>query len=610
MNIVKAPTTRRKTQKPQGLDQMPIGIGFDIQSLNLFCMYIMSENASIRTHHLSMMKKLFDRIDLDRYRNDPERLLRIEFIKRGLQGRIIQKIKNRDVLMKYINGGMEEQPLMMINLAELSSEEIEWINGTISESLKHAFMYDYVDEIIDICTRFKQEDYVRKGTIVEEFETVVDRVKKEFRKAKNESATEIEFSLAEGVFEEILYDVYQRETNPSRRLLTGMQGFNELVGGGLESGRVYMLFGMAGAGKSLTMLNIAYQIKKYNKGYQCKDRTKKPCICILTMENSVHETITRLFSLVAGQRMSNFSYEEVVKKLKEDGELYLNDESPIDIFIKYKPNMSCDTTYLYSLYDELEERGFEMICLLQDHIKRIRPAFPRHDMRLDLGENVNDFKTFAIEKDIPVISDSHLNRDGARVIDSALSANKQDITRLLGRSNVGESMLMIDNTDCGIIINKEYDKDGREYIIFFRQKMRDEASKRDYIAQPFVVGSSIRLVEDLYDTVPAFKESLYEAQALINNNKANVRRNDYSMNIKQIDDDDSIFSMKPQEISISQMQYNVVGTPSQPIYNNYGVTPQQSNQQSMYSPIQPLQQPTQQTKPAIYFVDDAGSIIY
>ena len=261
--------------------------------------------------------------------------------------------------MKYINGGMEEQPLMMINLAELSSEEIEWINGTISESLKHAFMYDYVDEIIDICTRFKQEDYVRKGTIVEEFETVVDRVKKEFRKAKNESATEIEFSLAEGVFEEILYDVYQRETNPSRRLLTGMQGFNELVGGGLESGRVYMLFGMAGAGKSLTMLNIAYQIKKYNKGYQCKDRTKKPCICILTMENSVHETITRLFSLVAGQRMSNFSYEEVVTKLKEDGELYLNDESPIDIFIKYKPNMSCDTTYLYSLYDELEERGFE-----------------------------------------------------------------------------------------------------------------------------------------------------------------------------------------------------------------------------------------------------------
>ena len=140
--------------------------------------------------------------------------------------------------------------------------------------------------------------------------------------------------------------------------------------------------------------------------------------------------------------------------------------------------------------------------------------------------------------------------------------------------------------------------------------MRDEASKRDYIAQPFVAGSSIRLVEDLYDTVPAFKESLYEAQALINNNKANVRRNDYSMNIKQIDDDDSIFSMKPQEISISQMQYNVVGTPSQPIYNNYGVTPQQSNQQSMYSPIQPLQQPTQQTKPAIYFVDDAGSIIY
>ena len=584
MNITRNANKSIKTSQKQ---ESQIGITFDIQSLDLFCMYIMSENAYIRTSNLAMMKKLFDRIEISRYQNDMEKLLRLEFIRRGLEARLDKKIKNKNILLKYISGGLEDKPLMTYNFKELSSEEIDWINGTISESLKHAFMYDYIDEIMDLCTRFKAEDYNRRGDIVKEFEDIIDRVKKEFRRAKNESMTDIEFSLADGIFEEIMYDVYNRELNPSRRLLTGMQGFNELVGGGLESGRVYMLFGMAGAGKSLTMLNIAYQIKKYNKNYVCKDKTKRPCIVLLTMENSVHETITRLFSLITGERMNGFSIDEVIRKLREDGELVLNDESPIDIFIKYKPNMSIDTTYLYVLTDNLEDKGYEVICLLQDHVKRIRPAFSRHDLRLDLGEVVNDFKVFANEKDIPVISDSHLNRDGARIIDQALSARKgssgngQDITRLLGRSNVGESMLMIDNTDCGIILNKEYDKDGNEYMVFFRQKMRDQCTKRDYIAQPFYKGSTIRLVEDLYNPLPMFKETLYNPATL---NTSNIHKNDYSDNITNLDDeDDTIFKkpispmqgihgsvgIAPQQISLSNMNFEVVGGPSTPIYNNY-----------------------------------------
>lgn len=611
MNIYKDPSKKKNNKKET---EQPVAITFDLQSLNLFCMYVVSENSYIRSSHIAMMRKLFERIDVTRYQNDSEKLIRLEFIKRGLDGRVVKKIRNRDMLMKYVNGGFSDKPLINTNFGELSSEEIEWINETMSESLKHAFMYDYIDEIMDVCARFKAEDYSRKGTIVSEFENIVDRVKKEFRRVKNESLSEMEFTLADGIFEEVMCDVYARESNPSRRLKTGMQGFNELVGGGLESQRTYMLFGMAGSGKSLTMLNIAYQIKKYNRNYQCKDKTKKPCIAILTMENSVHETVTRLFSIITGDRMTNYTIDEVIEKLRTDGELVLNDESPIDIFIKFKPNLSIDTTYLYTLYDDLLDRGYEMICLMQDHVKRIRPAFPRHDMRLDLGEVVNDFKTFAIEKDIPVISDSHLNRDGARIIDSAQSANKQDATKLLGRSNVGESMLMIDNVDCAIIINKEYDRDGKEYMIFFRQKMRDQASKRDYIAHPFAVGSTIRLVEDLLDPIPAFRESLYEPTTMNRgDSNSNVRMNDYSGNIRNLDDDDDgLFNKKtknmpqvystgmvPETIQLSTMNFDLIGGPSVPVYQNY--------QNPVSSPIQEtgfFDQPTgvpQGMVHAIYF---------
>ena len=60
------------------------------------------------------------------------------------------------------------------------------------------------------------------------------------------------------------------------------------------------------------------------------------------MENTVVETITRLFDLaVEGSiGMANYSIDEVLRKLRQEGELVLDDDSPIDIVIKYT-NKTC-----------------------------------------------------------------------------------------------------------------------------------------------------------------------------------------------------------------------------------------------------------------------------
>ena len=131
-------------------------------------------------------------------------------------------------------------------------------------------------------------------------------------------------------------DTFNKIKSPSRKLFCGMQGVNQLTGG-FESGRVYMLFGTSGVGKSLTLLNIAYQIKQYNRQYKPKDPTKIPCVVILTMENTMTETITRLFDMtVEGSRgMGNYTVDEAVKLMKYQGGLYLNDSSPINLIIKY-----------------------------------------------------------------------------------------------------------------------------------------------------------------------------------------------------------------------------------------------------------------------------------
>ena len=591
-------------------------VSFDLATLNIYCEYVLSENSYIKGSNLQTMKKLFDNIDTSIYAGDPDRQARIDFIQRGLEARLIHKIRNRNLIEQYINGGPVDRPILNTdNFKELSTEDINWINASVSETVKHLFMYNYIDRITDLCQRFKSENYKRRSDIAYEFEALIDEIKNEFRKLRAEELTESEFSLMEGVFREVIVQVYARETSPSRRLKLGFQGMNLMLGGGLESQRVYMLFGTAAAGKSFTMLDMMLQIRKYNKDYVCHDKTKRPCIVLLTMENSVHESVTRLFSMISGGNMQNYTLEEVYDILEKQGDLTLTDDNPIDIYIKYKANLSVDTSYLYTLYEDLEDQGYEPIVFFQDHIKRIKPAISFRDLRLDLGEIVNEFKAFANEKDIPVVSDSHLNRDAAKILDEAAKANKQDLARLLGRSTVSESMLMIDNCDLAMIITKDHDRFGNEYMGFVQVKTRTRCDL-EYFAQPFVHGNNIKLVEDVYEPVPSYRVQLHE-QDLSNKNKS-----DYGNDIQRIEDEDddlfsSISSKSPVEDMYNNNQmiqpgYTIIGGPSESIYPMADGIMQDIGRNMIINNINDsfyneLITKYPNAKPAMYFVNDDGT---
>lgn len=538
-------------------DLKPIKLNLDLMTFDILCRYTLQSNSIVRMEHLVNLRKLISILDYSTYENDPEKVKRVNFILRALQARLDENINDRDIVLTYINGGLTFQvDFLDYNRLDLSKNEILYVNKMISETLQWQFIYNKIDDIQDICTRFKTSDYSTRGNIVNEFEGMVDELKNEFRRSKvNDNSVDMTFSLRAGRFESAVTDTWNMITNPSRRLITGMQGLNEMTGGGFESGRVYMLLGTSGVGKSVTLLNLIYQMKKFNCNYKTKDPTKTPCIVLLTMENTVVETITRLFDLVieGSHGMANYSVEDVIKMLREQGELVLNDSSPIDIVIKYKANKSVNTSYLYSLCDDLEDDGYEVICLVQDHVKRIRSIYSNTDLRLELGDTVNEFKVFAAEKDIPVITNSHLNRDAARILEDAARKSNQDAGKLLGKSNIGESMLMIDNLDCGIIITLDFDKEENRYMAFNLIKMRDKTN-RTYIAQPFNRGSTIRLIEDV-GGIPQFKESIHTApeikrNSIIKVSGASTMANniDDVIDINEKDRNDNAFASKQYSI--------------------------------------------------------------
>ena len=499
-----------------------IKVTIDIRTFTIICRYTLSSSSYLRMSHLLNLRKFMVTLDPSVYENDIEKQKRVRFINLALEARIDHNLTNQEMIITHIYSNLDfDVDFIDLSNIEMNADEIMWVHKLVEDSLKYFFIYESADQMLDICTKIKGSDFNQRAELIAEYENILNTTQNRFRQVKQDTnATDIQFSLRDGDFEKSLRETYDLITNPSRRLITGMQGLNEMLGGGFESGRTYMFFGLTGIGKSIVLLNIIYQMKKYNRFYKPKDPTKIPCIVLLTMENTVVETLTRLFdmSVENSMGMENYTFDEVLNKLRNEGELVLNSNSPIDIVIRYKANKSVDTNYLYELYDELENDGYEIICLVQDHVKRIRSIWGSAELRLELGDIVNEFKVFAAEKDIPVITNSHLNRDAARVVeDDSTKANKTDITMKLGKSNAGESLLMIDNLDCAFIINPDYDEEGNKHMVFKSIKARIKEG-RTYIVQPFAYGSPIRLVEDV-GGIPQFKESLHVNRQIVNRNK-------------------------------------------------------------------------------------------
>ena len=365
----------------------------------------------------------------------------------------------------------------------MSNQELIYIDETVSGALRSTFLDSDMDKFYELYTRYKAQDYRYRDEMNAEIEEFVSYLYNKFRRSKAEDPNTISFSLRGEEFENSISDIHDRLSSPSRYLYTTMQGMNMITVGGFECGRVYLLVGMAGVGKSMLMLNLALQMKKANKGYITKDPTKIPTIVFLTQENSVDETVDRICTMITGKGMANFSKEEIINLLRTKGELMLEGDNNININIIYKPDRSIDTGDLYTIVEDLEDDGYEVIALFQDHIKRIRSIDRgvRSDIRLELGAVVNEFKVFANIKQIPVITVSHLNRDASKTIDSSATGNKMDLTRLLGRSNVGESMLMVDNADWACIVNKEFDMEENPYLVLKRIKLRNGDNPYDYI---------------------------------------------------------------------------------------------------------------------------------
>lgn len=508
--IDKRKTKGNKTQKI--ITKMSIGT-----ICNLW-FYVMSESDYITKTNLLNLKKLLDMIDINRSYDVENELPTIQYfnvLSETVNAILEEYVDDFDELFDYLveRSSEEMMPKNTIrNLFEklnrdnqMSSKKVLYWNKYIQTNLDYASIYNNISDLKEIVETFEHTDPQKIEHIIPKAKETLTVLSQSFNRnvmsteSKRNSFNPLDRNNARNIIGNSLNSML----NPGNKISTGYRMFDEMLGGGLQEGRCYLLLGQSKGFKSGTVLNIVMNVATHYVDYQLKDPTKIPCVLYFTMENSMNETFERIYNYLGID--FDFPYEIIKNKMGREIKKYKITEEDIDkildviqketyektgivLRIEFKEHMSVDTGVLETFYENysiLDNQ--EIIFIAQDYIKRIHSqrVYRTEQKRDELGEVINEFCNFAKDKNIPILTISQLNRAALSATETKKINKKKDIIRGMGASFVGESNLVYENADYTILTGKEEDEDdGRTYQTFHLAMARGK-SYRNYFAQPF-----------------------------------------------------------------------------------------------------------------------------
>ena len=512
----------KKLLNVKNIKLTPLKIKFDITRLDMIISFLYKQSVLRTRKTLTNTYKLFQNLDESLIEGNPDLTARVWIIKTTLRGRLEEGFENDENLMQYCfdqsdSDEFKEKTLKYIlENKKISYEESKYIVKTIDDTLEFGYVITIKGIVQDIIDQIDDQQYKTYKEVSNDLYEIANSIINIKRRTTSLGSDQT-FSLNTEEFEEVVEDALQKLKDRNRVFITGIQRLNTLLSPGYLSKRLYIYLAFPGKGKSTILLKSALDIKRYNAGVKTKDPDKRPAVLLLTLENDIPETIERLYNMaVDADDIRNFTAKQVKRKMREKGHLRLTAEDNIDIIIKEYKNRELDTNDLYTIINDLDDEGVEVISLVLDYIKRIRPVERANDEKTELKNISNELKELAKYFDIPVITAQQLNRSGASVVDAALQAKKEDVTRLVGRDSIAGAWEIIENSDFCCIINPEVKSDTQELFLTFKLLKRryrsseenEKLRRLEYFNQPFEPNNEIRLLDDIDLPAPLALESL------------------------------------------------------------------------------------------------------
>lgn len=482
---------------------LQIKLKLNLTQLDNIIILIFSENENVDNNILLKIKKIADGINIKDYEDDEEETARVLIIKKAIECIVDKNVKNVGIIVEECKNNGQYSDLIQEILEEdtsgdFSDEDIYLMDSFLSDIIQFSFISDYIDILDDYNLKIRSGDYENLHDICTDYYETVKKLNLEFSRTTvsgNDTATDFNTNENSSLKKVVSRSI--KELNaPTSRLKTSIRMKNNLLNGGYEAGRFYLYLGVPGGWKSGELLNIALDIKHYNN-LPVLDDGRKPVVLFVSQENSIRETLERIWSHYMSNKdeFKNHTTEEALEILNKNG---FSEGTAIEF--KYRKSKSIDTADVDAMIDELETKGYYVVALIHDYIKRINSTKRYPDLYTELGEVCDEWCNIAKNRNIVVISASQFNRQAYAKLEEAARKHDENALQQLGTSDIGESVKLIDNSDFIIAIHKKPDSTtGNELICYNLLKRRGKKPENavDYFAHPFVEDNGMALQPDI-----------------------------------------------------------------------------------------------------------------
>ena len=458
---------------------------------------------------LYRLNRLMDYADLEMYKAEPPIYDRIYTLRVLLRAMETENLEDLDLIRSYLSREYEPGIEVINNIGfsknKLNVSECEHISKFVEEKLQYIEIYQKKDRLIGYLKSIDENaNYnVSYYETIQNIKSIMSELLSSIQDSNGSQGLLHDFAFSDVDAAKILTQVISKRKQPSMTIQTGIRQLNAILSGGFEGGRMYTILGGSGKFKSGTLLNIADQIRRYNPQIKPVENGLRKCILFITLENSIEETIERLYDMYSPEDadIKNMSTEEIIRALREEGAFSFQGGGGIDIYFKYAGNLEISTADIYGYVSDLNNRGYQPICIILDYIKRIESAHNSNgDERVRMSFVAKELKTIAQFYQIPMITAMQLNREGNNIIDAAMRESKQDVARFVGSSSIGNAWDIIEDSDWVCLINLELQKSTQQlFLTFKRLKIRGKKIPLsiDYFNHPFTNSKNIRLEPDV-----------------------------------------------------------------------------------------------------------------
>lgn len=495
----------QKRGEKQKVTNGQIHINFDITMLNALIKYTRCIGW-VKRPQLDTLLKLLRKLDLNTYNYNEDLQIRIRLIIAICSGMIEENITDKDVLEMFVKEQVSDGIEILLNIGleenKLNKSECDTIERAISERLQYSYLYSFKNDLMDMYEELEKPGFNSYYEAVNSLKTSLTKLMASLEMCGASDDMIKEFSFSGYLYNTMMDKIVARAKKESTILKTGMRCMNAMLSPGFEGSRLYVYLGGTGKGKSGVLLNIADQIRLFNPQVIPYESGIRKTVVFITMENTINETIERLFDMYndTGIAMKYLDPEEVKRILREKGRFSFDDENGIDIDIMYYADLEIATSDLYNIWYRLRDMGKEPIALILDYILKIDSARDNNnDERLRLTYSAKELKSFAQVFDIPVITAMQFNREGNSIIDAATRDEKEGILNFVGPALIGTAWGLVQEADWVGSLNLERRRStNTNHMSFKLYKIRGKKDDMmiDYFNHPFI-GNSLRLMPDV-----------------------------------------------------------------------------------------------------------------